>query len=281
MVQELEITSSTSLLMPGMLVHGQNISEAVECKQSSLTICKSVSPLPNFLHRCLCPRKVTAEPTKRQPLVAKTWAWRRISGNFGGISKCCVRGEGRRVGLPKGNEVDTMINCDCRTLNTIRGKLNLPTAKGNVQLGIRLSKQYSLLPLLTDPPSLFPYREPWGNAQALCVSVGAELFAPPLGRGEVGPFCFQWAHFNSLVACLHSSATHSYIMVHAYLILHISEIQGFGDSKKHTTGLVHSYPRASNNQRRICSQRKWKASFLELKDLLMDCSALWWEGERV
>lgn len=47
-----------------------------------------------------------------------------------------------------------------------------------------------------------------GQCSDFVFSTALELSAPPLGRGEVGPFCFQWAHFNTLVAQL-CSATHS------------------------------------------------------------------------
>ena len=104
-------------------------------------------------------------------------------------------------------------------LNTIRGKPNLPIAKGNVQLGVRLSKQYSLLPLLTDPPSLF-LKEPRGSAQALCfpwqlsslhLLWEEERWVPFVFSGHIS---IRWWPASTLLHTLTSWCTHIFNPVH-------------------------------------------------------------------
>lgn len=92
-----------------------------------------------------------------------------------------------------------MLNCDCMR------ETQSPHCKGEHPTQNALSKQHSLHPLLTGPTQNVPQGtlrscQTHGRFLDFVFSMAVGLFAPPLGRGEVGPFCFLWAHFNTLVA---------------------------------------------------------------------------------
>lgn len=78
-----------------------------------------------------------------------------------------------------------------------------------------------------------------------------------------------WPDSVLLRACLYYGAL-------VFLILHISwKRTDLGDSKKHTVGLVHSYPGASTE-----TKRRVFPGTMESWGLLVDWTALRWEGKR-
>lgn len=118
-----------------------------------------------------------------------------------------------------------MINCDCRSIKYNQRETQSPHCKG------QRPTWNTALQAIQPPPSPDRPTQPLPQGalrqcSGFVFSVGVELFAPPLGRGEVGPFCFQWAHFNSLVAVSTLLHTLTSWCTHIFNPAHFSEIQG-------------------------------------------------------
>lgn len=147
-----------------------------------------------------------------------------------------------------------------------------------------LSKQHSSPLFWWDPSSSSPRSPPGcqvhGQLSNCKFSMAAELFPLALGRGAGGPCCFQWAHFNTLVAQLCSAAGVPTAWCTCIFSLQISWKHRFQRLQEPHKALIHSHPGIFTEAKRQAFPGWTKRFDSGSEGLRVDWTSLRWEEKR-